>query len=129
MIDCEKDLDRKLSKEIKKQNGKGDKIDYKSIPDFWYSFTNTIEGFCGWIENKIVDCELDKIKYQPGQATFLITNYQVVRTWVLVYNKANSYFYLFLGSQARKLEQKPLAWWKPELQTKNISEIVKCLKK
>jgi hypothetical protein len=125
MIDREKDLDRILSRELKKFGNvyPVENIAINGMPDFYF----TGQGKTIWIEDKITESEEFRLNFRAGQAKFLYDNNNVVETYVLVYNKSNKLLSLFSGLNAYLLQSNKMKLIKPEFTDLKIKEIVKWL--
>lgn len=119
MINTEKDLDKKLINQLKK-TGNAYKVDTMigiGFPDVYY-----VGKTCFWVEDKVIKNENCKIKFEPGQPSWLVDNYLIAKTFVLLYIKETKQYLLYCGCDARRLRDKEPC--KPIINTMNFNEII-----
>lgn len=119
MIYTEHDLDNKLIKQLKK-TGNVYKIDTKigfGLPDVYY-----VGDLAFWVEDKIIKTPNCKISFQPGQCSWLVENFLVAKTFILLYIKRTKQYLLYCGCDARKLRDKEPC--EPLVRTLKFHEII-----
>jgi len=119
MIEVEADLDKKLAWQLKK-TGRVYKVDTKigfGIPDIYYVGSKSF-----WVEDKVIKTPDCKIKWQPGQCPWLVDNYFVAKTFILLYIKQTKQYLLYRGCDARKLRDEEPCF--PLVSTLDFNEII-----
>ena len=113
MIENEKDLDRKVMG-LLKQKGNCYKVDTTigyGFPDVYF-----VGEFACWIENKYVKNNR-RVRFQPNQPEFLVSNYEVAKTFILIYYEDSKNICLYEGYTANHLRNgyrlKPYKEYKP----------------